>query len=164
MNASKVLARSGVTHVVVAATKGFEIIENVRMKFPTRKSTYTSMFQAFCKTTGVRSVATELDDSSIFGHFKYEFADINRNIVIWTQYHPIYEAPRLDGLIGDVALRVEEKSSKSFGQVRSALRLFTNIAATRARTTKDDMYRELSQLLDERLGYKKPEINTPTKG
>ena len=151
-------------HVVVSSNQGFEIIENVRMKFPTRKSTYTSMFQTFCKNTGVRGVALELNDTAIFGDFKYEFADVNRNIVIWTQYHPIYEAPRLDGLIGDVAIRVEEKSKKSFGQVRTALRLFTNIAAARARTTKDDTYRELSQLLDERLGYKKPEINTPTKG
>ncbi len=161
MSLSQVLARVNIPHVVVlgarlgrplAGTTGFEIFTNLRLN-QKRTVTFGDLFRRFCKSFRISTEAVELPNDSIHTPYKFSFTNNSGSIILWTERHPVYDK----GDIGQAFLKVEPTSQFKFGAIRSGLKTVSNIKPSYTKVTKDDVYRELALMLNE-----KPDEVNPT--
>lgn len=149
---SNVLRANGVEHTYVstkqrgrsiARTEGFELFTKVKLN-PKAHIKFSDVFREFCKKFKINSEAVDLPDDGVHHPYRYSFINNSGSIRLWTQFHPVYDR----GELGSVCLKVEPKALFKFGVIRSALRSITNIKPVFTKVTKEDVYRELSLLLD----------------
>lgn len=158
--ACRVLAIANLPHVVVRTkkiTRGSEVFDGVRLVQRPRVS-FGASFASFCREFKLSVVPEILEDSVIYGQYKYAFANRSGSIVVWTQFDPMHVQPHEPaskaGYLGDVFIRVEDDAPVTFGRLRSGFRKVANIPPKFKRITREDVYEQLSLLLDEKLGYK----------
>ena len=167
--AHAVLAIANLPHIVVRTRKlsqGSEVFDDVRLIQRPRTS-YGASFASFCREFKLSVVPEILEDNVIYGQYRYAFANRTGSIVVWTQFDPLHVQPHEPasqaGRLGDVFIRVESNSPVTFGKLRSGFRKVANIPPKFKRITREDVYEQLSLLLDEKFGYN-PKRKTPTEG